>query len=240
MTGEEVDKSRVAFAAAGILAVLGLGSAQSGPVQEETNRAGRGNESPLQGQDNAGVRDVDLKKGAGTVAGSVNSPFLRRHPAVVYIENVAGRQFTPQATTPVMDQKDLMFVPHVLPVLVGSTVKFPNSDTVRHNVFSPAKSAKPFNLGTYPAGEVKQVVFDKVGVVSLLCNVHAEMSAYIVVLQNPYFALTDKQGAVTISNVPAGEYTLTFWHEDLKSINKRIKVTESQTTEFQFDNLTRK
>jgi len=235
-----MNKSCVVFAAAGILAVCGLASAQPGPTQEELNQADRGTDWLLPNHDYAGVRYVDLKKGTGTVAGKLKSPFLRRRPAVVYIENVAGRQFAPPAKNPVMDQKNLIFIPHLLPVLVGSTVDFPNSDTVRHNVFSPPKSAKPFNLGTYPAGEVKQVAFDKVGVVPLLCNVHAEMSAYVVVLQNPYFALTDKDGAVTLGNVPEGEYTLTFWHEDLKSISKPIKVTQQQITEVQFENLSRK
>lgn len=217
-----MNKSCVVFAAAGILAVCALASAQPGPTQKELKQADRGTE---------------FKKGTGTVAGKLKSPFLRRRPAVVYIENVPGRQFAPPAKNPVMDQKNLIFIPHLLPVLVGSTVDFPNNDTVRHNVFSPPKSAKPFNLGTYPAGEVKHVTFDKVGVVALLCNVHAEMSAYVVVLQNPYFALTDKDGAVTLGNVPAGEYTLTFWHEDLKSISKPIKVTQQQITEVQFENL---
>lgn len=220
-----MNKSCVVFAAAAILAVCALASAQPRPTQEELKQADRGTE---------------FKKGTGTVAGKLKSPFLRRRPAVVYIENVenvAGRQFAPPAKNPVMDQKNLIFIPHLLPVLVGSTVDFPNSDTVRHNVFSPAKSAKPFNLGTYPVGELKQVTFDKVGVVALLCNMHAEMSAYVVVLQNPYFALTDKDGAITLGNVPEGEYTLTFWHEDLKSVSKRIKVTQQQITEVQFANL---
>lgn len=240
MSRRKTDKSRVVCAAAVIVAACGLASAQPGPAHEELNQGSRRNESVLHSLDNAGVHDIDLKRATGTVAGRINNPFLRRHPAVLYIENVAGRQFTREGTRPVMDQKNLIFDPHLLPVLVGSTVDFPNSDTVRHNVFSPAKSAKPFNLGTYPAGEVKQVAFDQVGVVPLLCNVHAEMFAYVVVLQNSYFALTDKQGAATLSNVPVGEYILTFWHEDLKSITKHIKVSESNTTEVQFENLTRK
>ena len=235
-----MNKTCVVWAAAGILTVCGFASAQSGPAQEEPNQADRSAKSLQPNHDNAGVRNVNLEKGTGTVAGKLNSPFLRRNPAVIYIENVTGRQFTPRATTPVMDQENLIFIPHVLPVLVGSTVDFPNNDTVRHNVFLPPKSTKPFSLGTYPAGEVKQVVFDKVGVVPLLCNVHAEMSAYVVVLQNPFFALTDKDGAVSLGNVPEGEYVLTFWHEDLKSISKPIKVTQSQITEVRFENLSRK
>jgi plastocyanin len=217
-----MNKSCVVFVAAGILAVCALASAQPGPTQKELKQADRGTE---------------FKNGMGTIAGKLKSPFLRRSPALVYIENVAGRQFAPPAKNPVMDQKNLIFIPHLLPVLVGSTVDFPNNDTVRHNVFTSPKSVKQFNLGTYPVGEVKHVTFDKVGVVTLLCNVHAEMTAYVVVLQNPYFALTDKDGAVTLGNVPEGEYTLTFWHEGLKSISKPIKVTQQQITEVQFENL---
>lgn len=183
---------------------------------------------------------VALEQGTGTITGKLKNPFLRRRPAVVYVEKVTGRQFVLPAENPIMDQKNLMFTPSLLPVLVGSTVDFPNSDTVRHNVFSPAKSPKPFNLGTYPAGEVKQLTFDKEGVVPLLCNVHAEMSAYIVVLQNPYFTLTDEAGGFTIRNVPEGEYILTFWHEDLKSVASPIKITREQLSEVQFENVSRK
>lgn len=117
-------------------------------------------------------------------------------------------------------------MPHVLPVLVGASVDFPNSDAVRHNVFSPPGSAKIFNLGTYDVGVIKSVVFDAIGETTLLCNVHTEMAAYIVSLQNPYFAVADKTGAYTIQDVPPGKYTLTSWHERLKPDSKEVVVKE--------------
>lgn len=127
----------------------------------------------------------------------------------------------------VMDQLNLTFVPHVLPVSRGTRVAFPNSDEVRHNVFSPSK-AKRFNLGTYPQGVVKHVVFDQPGEVALLCNVHAEMSAYVIVLETPYFAVTDKQGHYQISNVPPGEYLLKTWHEKLPPAQRQVVVEKDR------------
>ena len=94
----------------------------------------------------------------------------------------------------------------------GTVVDFPNSDAVRHNVFSPPGSALQFNLGTYPAGVVKDVLFDVAGETPLLCNVHSEMAGYVVSSENPYFAITGKDGNYTIEGVPPGKYTLKTWH----------------------------
>jgi plastocyanin len=132
---------------------------------------------------------------------------------VVYVEHADGA-FKPPAAGAIMDQKNIQFVPHVLPVLTGTDVKFPNSDTVRHNVFSPSK-AKKFNLGIYPPGTTKDVPMDIPGaqIVSLLCAIHAQLAAFVVVLQNPYFATADAGGRFTIKGVPPGNYTLIAWHE---------------------------
>ncbi len=124
-----------------------------------------------------------------------------------------------------MDQKNLIFIPHILPILVGTTVDFPNSDNVRHNVFSPSK-AKKFNLGTYSAGVVRHVTFDTPGFYPLLCNVHAEMSAFVLVFENPYFAVSNKDGEFEIEDVPAGTYTLKTWHQKLKEGKQEITVPE--------------
>lgn len=180
---------------------------------------------------------IELKKDTGTITGNLKSPFMRRYEAVVYIEKIEGKKFILPGKNAVMDQKNLIFVPHILPILVNSTVDFPNSDTVRHNVFSPPTCCKPFNLGTYSVGITKSVTFDKEGVIPLLCNVHAEMSSFIIVLQNPYFSITDKEGNFTIRNVQQGEYNLIFWHEKIKSVSKKVTITIEKTTEVIFERL---
>jgi hypothetical protein len=116
-------------------------------------------------------------------------------------------------------------------------VAFPNSDEIRHNVYSPEHKNKPgppaFNLGTYPQHETKYHVFDTPGVTTLLCNVHAEMSAYVVAAETPYFAVTGKDGKFTLKNVPPGQYTILVWHERLKDFTKpanvRVDVGEGAT-----------
>lgn len=151
---------------------------------------------------------------------------------VVYLDRQTDRpeeQFSPPSQDAIMDQLKLTFVPHILPILKRARVAFPNSDEVRHNVFSPSK-VKRFNLGTYPKGVVKHVVFDQPGAVALLCNVHAEMSAYIIVTPTPYFALTDKEGRYAISDVPAGEYLLKAWHEKLSPLTQKVVVDKDRLT----------
>jgi plastocyanin len=145
--------------------------------------------------------------------------------AVVYIDKIPGKTFAPPTTPVTLDQVNLRFTPHVLPVLAGTNVAFPNSDPVRHNVFSPTASWK-FNLGTYPRGSTKFRVFDKPGAITLLCNVHAEMSAYVIVTETPYFAVTDKAGNFTIRNVPPGTYVLKTWHANSRPSSMNITAGE--------------
>lgn len=161
---------------------------------------------------------------AGTIQGRISHPLLARWPATVFVEKIPGRDFAPPAEHPVVDQKDLVFIPHVLAVLKGTTVDFRNSDSVKHNIFSSRKSPTVFNLGAYSSGVVRSVTFDKPGAVSLLCNVHAEMSAYVVVVETPYFAQTDREGRFTIGGVPPGSYRLAFWHETVASDPQPVVV----------------
>ena len=144
---------------------------------------------------------------------------------VVYIDKIPGKTFAPPTTPVILDQVNLRFTPHVLPVLAGTNVAFPNSDPVRHNVFSPTASWK-FNLGTYPRGSTKFRVFDKPGAFTLLCNVHAEMSAYVIVTETPYFAVTDKAGNFAIRNVPPATYTLKTWHAKARPSGMSITAGE--------------
>lgn len=162
---------------------------------------------------------------AGTIKGKITVKGARNaKDVVVYIDTVEG-EFQPPKEHAKMDQKNLTFVPHVLPILAGSTVDYVNSDDVLHNVFTPDKCAEKFNLGTWPKGEARSRTFKERGCVSvMLCNVHPEMEAWIVVLQNPYFFKTDKDGVFTIENVPAGKYTLKVWHKKLKAKPQEVEV----------------
>ena len=167
---------------------------------------------------------------AGSVKGKISSG-----KSVVYLESASGA-LTPVAGKKItMDQKGLLFQPHVLVVQVGTTVEFLNSDKVQHNVFWPSISGdkkKSHNLGTWPQGQSKPFQFNEPGVVTLLCNVHPEMSGYIVVSPTPYFAETAADGTFNLANVPDGQYTITVWHEGKKIQSKKITVTGGTTADF--------
>lgn len=162
---------------------------------------------------------------AGTIKGKITTIGVKdAGDVVVYIEQAPG-EFKPPTEHAKMDQKNLTFIPHVLPILAGTTVDFLNSDDVLHNVFSPDKCAGRFNLGSWPKGEVRSHTFTQPDCQAvILCNIHAEMEARVVVLQNPYFYKTGEGGAFTIDNVPAGKYTLKVWHEKLRAPLKEISV----------------
>lgn len=176
----------------------------------------------------------------GAIAGRLDNLFARKYPAAVYVEALEGREFKPPKEHPVMDQVNLVFTPRVLPVLVGSTVDFPNSDEVRHNVYTTKSSCCSFNLGTYPSGETREVECEATGVITLLCNVHAEMVGYIVVCPTPWFATTGKKGDFRIDGVPPGSYRLTFWHEKLEAQTMEVVVTADAVAEVTFTKIEKK
>ena len=123
-------------------------------------------------------------------------------------------------------QKSATFVPHVLPIMVGASVVFPNDDNIFHNVFSKSDAA-PFDLGLYKKGDqAKRVPFNKPGEVDVFCSIHARMNCIILVLENPYFAVADSRGRFTITNVPPGTYTLCAWQERLPQDSQIITVPE--------------
>ena len=131
--------------------------------------------------------------------------------AVVWLE--ASGVDAASATTPgriVLDQRNLTFYPQVLAVRVGTVVDFPNNDRVFHNVFS-FRDGKRFDLGMYPVGTMRRVTFDKPGVSRLFCNIHPNMAAYVVVVDTPYFAVTDRNGVFAIAGVPQGTYSTAAW-----------------------------
>lgn len=153
---------------------------------------------------------------------------------VVYIEKANGT-FNPPTKNPIMNQKSLVFIPHILPVVAGTTVDFLNSDDVKHNVFCPDQCCK-FDLGSYVKGVSKSRKFDKIGTQSvILCNLHPEMEAYVVTLQNSYFSVADKDGNFKIENVPPGKYNLKVWNEKLKAVDKLIIVPASGKLEINFE-----
>ena len=135
------------------------------------------------------------------------------------------------ASRPRLTQHNKSFEPHLLVVPVGSTVDFPNRDPFFHNVFS-LFDGKRFDLGLYEAGATNSVKFDRVGVSLLFCNIHPEMSAVVVALSTPYYAVSDRTGHVTISDVPDGKYELHVWYErsqpeDLKTLARTVVLTDS-------------
>lgn len=171
---------------------------------------------------------------AGSIEGRIsrNGRIADLSDFVLSVEDIEGAFPAPQKAA-VMDQKGLRFVPHVLVIQVGSTVEFPNSDPVSHNIFS-ISDAKRFNLGLYGRGTMRRIKFDRPGVVGLLCNVHLEMAAYIVVVKNPYFAQTGADGAYRIDGVPAGQHSLRCWHERFPVQERTVRVPETGNVRLDF------
>jgi plastocyanin len=163
---------------------------------------------------------------AGDIAGTISVPNPAQ--AVVYVENVPGTFHGNHAK---MDQLSKVFIPYVLPVVQGSSVEFHNSENLQHNVFGVG--ADEFNLGTYNKGATRDYTFNKLGEVDILCNVHPEMEAFILVLQNPYFAQPDGSGQFRIANLPAGEYVLKAWYRG-KTKKQSVKVPASGSAAASF------
>jgi plastocyanin len=157
--------------------------------------------------------------------------------AVVYLEGQTGKvqSYQPPTAHPILDQRDLTFHPQVLPILIGTTVDFPNKDNLFHNVFSYS-SPKEFDLGRYPTGDSKSVRFDKAGVVRVYCDIHSHMNATILVLDNPFFAVPDDGGSFVIKNVPNGTYMAKLWYgrEPAASQSVTIKNGESVSVNFTY------
>ncbi|HEV2233865.1 MAG TPA: plastocyanin/azurin family copper-binding protein [Terriglobia bacterium] len=166
---------------------------------------------------------------AGEIKGKVNVQGLKSAENIaVYIDAIPGKTFDAPSQHVTIDQKKMTFIPHVVVVLKGTTVEFLNSDSVGHNVYWPSISNNKklaHNMGTWPKGQSKPFQFNVVGVASLLCNVHPEMSGYVVISPTPYFAVTNKEGEYEIKNVPDGHYTLKTWSEDGKPATATVNVS---------------
>ena len=146
---------------------------------------------------------------------------------VVYLKDVTFRG-TPPQTPAELRQEHETFVPHVLAVTRGSTVDFPNGDPIFHNVFS-LSSAATFDLRRYPRGQSRRQSFPKAGIVKVYCNIHSHMSATILVLDNPYFAIPELDGRFELPNVPPGQYTLVGWHERVGERRTAVRVERGKT-----------
>jgi plastocyanin len=157
---------------------------------------------------------------------------------VIYVDGVIPGAPPPPPTVgvgAVVRQKDEQFVPHVLPVVRGTTVSFPNDDNVFHNVFSLSRAAE-FDLGRYPRGETKAPKpFAKTGTVQVFCHIHSDMSGIILVLGNSHFTVPTTAGTYALDGVPPGEYTIVGWHERVQAVTRRVRVTEGQTTRLDFN-----
>jgi plastocyanin len=178
------------------------------------------------------VAIMSVAASAGTISGKVSGV---KDESVVYVEAIAGKTFPAPTAKPVIDQKGLMFLPHLVAVQQGTTVEFLNSDKVAHNVFWISVGGNKklgHNLGTWPQGEKRPFKFDNAGVVPLFCNVHPEMSGYVIVAPTPYFAITDKSGEYKIESVPDGSYTVTAWHEGAKNQSKPVAVAGDSKADF--------
>jgi plastocyanin len=187
---------------------------------------------------------LSLPLHAGSVAGRVElhdsqDAAVRKHMdfsgVVVWLEPAPGSPVqAPAGAAARMVQKGKTFTPHVLPIRVGTSVDFPNFDPIFHNAFSNY-NGQLFDVGLYPPGTSRRVRFARPGVVRVFCNIHATMSAVIVVLNTPYFEVTQMGGNFQLPGIPPGEYSLRFFHEratqaTLDSLTRRITVPEGSVT----------
>jgi plastocyanin len=138
-----------------------------------------------------------------------------------------------QTSKVVLDQRNLSFEPTVLVVRVGTTVEFPNNDKVFHNVFS-FRDGKKFDLGMYPNGTSKRIVFDKPGLARLFCNIHPSMAAYVMAVDTPFYAVSDAGGHFTISGVPPGTYTYHAWRAGSKTLTGSFTVDAHKPLEIKW------
>ncbi|HEY7057172.1 MAG TPA: hypothetical protein VH458_11640 [Vicinamibacterales bacterium] len=171
----------------------------------------------------AGSTDRRPDIGGLGIAPTHEPPDRRR--SVVYLDPAPRAAFdTGDEPHARMDQRNEAFVPHVLAIVAGTTVDFPNNDKTYHNVFSLSK-ARSFDLGRYAAGHSKPVRFDEPGIVRVFCEIHSHMSAFILVFAHRYFALTDDEGRYRLGNVPPGTYTVKVWNETVHGDPPKRTVT---------------
>ncbi len=173
----------------------------------------------------------------GSAAASMESGPKEQPPeatnVVVYLEGPGLDKIPRDDRKAVLDQRDATFIPHVLPIVKGTTVRIVNRDKTYHNVFSLSPTRK-FNIGRRPTGEEVPVTFDKAGTVQVFCDIHSHMSAFILVLNNPEFVQPDADGTFTLDDVPPGKYTIHAWHERFSAAPQTITVVAGETVTVNF------
>jgi plastocyanin len=164
----------------------------------------------------------------GTITGKVDAtPAKYLEDTVVYLKSVPG---TYPAKAHAMDQRGMKFIPRILVITQGDSVKFLNNDNVAHNVYTP--DGEGYNLGTFKQNEDASYTFKKTGVYSQLCSIHPEMLAYVFVGQNPYASAVDAKGRYTIKGVPPGTYQLAVWNANkLKAADKSVTAAAGKSLE---------
>ena len=188
----------------------------------------------------AQVQGAEVAIKSGIIKGTITVAGKPTADVVVSLEGISAETAKAQisAAKPkkaVMDQREMKFIPHVLPVLVGTTVEFPNHDTAWHNVYSKG-GAKDFDLGLYPPGKTGSTTFDKPGVVRILCNAHPNMEAFIVVKEHPFFSSADKGGNYRLDGVPLGKYRIQVWHPELGTTETAVELVRAgEVLDVNFD-----
>jgi plastocyanin len=173
---------------------------------------------------------------AGRVSGAViligpdGAAHAEHSGAVVYLEGVPGPFPDTSREVHSIHQRNKQFEPRQLVVLKGSTIEFPNDDRIDHNVFSLSRALR-FDLGMYRSGVSRKIIAKRAGVVDVFCNIHAEMSAKILVLETPYYAVTDARGRYTLRGVPPGHYTLRIWHARGEPQHAEVDIAAGASTE---------
>ncbi len=185
---------------------------------------------------------------AATVHGRVEivsskDPGVRKHfdfsGVVVWLDPVSGTPTLPQPRKAEMVQRGKRFTPHVLAITVGSTVDFPNYDPIFHNAFSNY-DGQVFDVGLYPPGATRSVPFRKEGIVRIFCDIHPTMSAIIVVVRSPYYAVSASNGEFSIANVPPGAYRMHVFHERAtqQTLNELTRTVDVSGADVGFGTLT--
>ena len=166
-----------------------------------------------------------------SVPAPVLAPTSERRNVVVYLRDAPPQTVMPMRVA--IRQRDESFVPRVVAVTVGSEVEFPNEDPIYHNVFSLSR-AKNFNLGRYPRGGTRRVLFDKPGVVKVFCEIHSHMSATVMVFDHSWFAVPNEAGQFELPGVPAGNRQITAWHERLGDTTLNVRIESGQAVSADF------